>query len=169
MRRDLFRLNIAVPGIGETESASVSSDPMQLENDLPGWIPAVTLRVMGLDPDEPFLPVHNLLRCFCHIIGDSVELCRFMLLYLCLFCKGNNHVRTILREEWDQLSSLPDDLFDVPQQWEVMPSTVVTEPSWISLEIMSPEELCEWPANWSVCHIPFSSTRHLRRMTTLTC
>jgi hypothetical protein len=63
-----------------------------------------------------------------------------MLLCLCLFRKGNHHVRTILREEWEQLSLVPDDLgrqirkvffdlFEVLQQWEVMPSTVVLEPS----------------------------------------
>jgi hypothetical protein len=78
-----------------------------------------------------------------------------MLPYLCLFLKSNSHIRTILREEWKQLSSLPDDLgwqirkaffdlLEVLQQWEVTPSTVVAEPSWTSLEIMSPEELCQW-------------------------
>jgi hypothetical protein len=155
MRRDLVRFNIAVPRIGEVEAASVSSDLMQLENDLPGWIATVTLRVMRLDPDDPLLPIHDLFRCFCHIIGDSVELCRFMLPYLCLFRKGNSHVHTILREEWERLNSLPYDLgrqirktffdlFEVLQQWEVTPSTVVAEPSWTSLEILSPEELCEW-------------------------
>jgi hypothetical protein len=151
---DLSVLNIIVAGVGEVEAPSVSSRPVQLEDDFPGWIAAVTLRIMGLDPDDPLLPVHKLFRCYCHIVGDSVELCKFMLPYLCLFRKGNSQVRTILRGEWEQLNLMPDnigrqirkaffDLFGVLQCWLVTPSIVVPAPSWTSLEIMSPEELCE--------------------------